>query len=271
MSAPAAERTAVALLNDRSLVLVAEGDTRRMTEPWVPRYRARLDGGGGDGGDGGARDAAAVIRVVPDGGAGVRAPEGVRRTFVLDTIEAWVDDEARTVTMASVVSGAAGTIDLGARRATLGPGEPRAGVEIARVAWDVYSMLTASAALLLGRLGRALAHAGAVVTPGGRGWLLVGDAFAGKSTTCANLITAGWDYVSDDQGVLSRDESSSSGSGGGSLRIEGWPRTMHMDEAWERGEAPLRRRRDFDPAVLGPGRWRPDAPVAGMLFPRVEA
>jgi hypothetical protein len=271
VSAPAdpraAERTRVALLADRSLILTAEGEALgRVVEQWVPRYRVRLDGEA-------PPAERAEIRVAPDGADGVRRPaEEVRRTFVLDTIETWVDDGARTATMASVATGAAGIIDLEARRATIGPGEPpgapRADADAARLAWDVYSMLTASAALLLGRLHRALVHAGAVVTPGGRGWLLVGDAFAGKSTTCANLIIAGWDYVSDDQGVLSRDDSSGTA---GRLRIEGWPRTMHMDEAWERGEAPLRRRRDFDPSALGPGRWRADAPVAGMLFPRVEA
>src|SRR5690606_33365128 len=92
---------------------------------------------------------------------------------------------------------------------------------------DLYSMLTLSAALLLGRLERTPIHAAAVVAPNGQALLLAGDARVGKSTTTVNLITAGWDYLSDDQIVLER--------AGADLRVEGWPRLFYLDEGWEAG------------------------------------
>jgi hypothetical protein len=130
-------------------------------------------------------------------------------------------------------------------------------------AWTLFSAATLAAALLLGRMERALAHAAAVVGPDGRAWLLVGDSHAGKTTTSANLLQAGWRYVSDDQVVLYR-------AADGELSAEGWPRPFHLDEGWE-GGAPLHRRGTTDPRERWPGRWTRTAPLAGLLFPRVEA
>lgn len=130
-----------------------------------------------------------------------------------------------------------------------------------RLPSDLYSMLTISAAMLVGRLGRALVHGAGVVPPGGNAWLIVGDAKSGKSTTCANLIAAGWDYVSDDQVVLRKTDS-------GETRIEGWPRDFHLDEGWGRG-TPTGRRRAVDASSLGPGRWRRMADLSGILLTRV--
>ncbi|HEX8693178.1 MAG TPA: hypothetical protein VF746_12200 [Longimicrobium sp.] len=141
---------------------------------------------------------------------------------------------------------------------------PRETEGAAAAAWDLYSMATLSAALLLGRMGRALVHAAAVVEPGGGCLLLAGDTHAGKSTTAVNLIGAGWEFVSDDHVVLYRDP------GSGAVRVEGWPRRFHLDEGWEEGE-PGRRRGEIDPHERWPGRWRRTAPLAGLLFPRVEA
>ena len=121
-------------------------------------------------------------------------------------------------------------------------------------------MLTASAALLAGRRGRAVLHAAAAITPDGGAWMLVGDAWAGKSTTTATLVAARWDYLSDDQVVL--------GDATGGLALEGWPRTAHLDAGWRRG-APEGRRVDADLARLGGGRWRRAAPLAGILLPGV--
>jgi hypothetical protein len=125
-------------------------------------------------------------------------------------------------------------------------------------------MLTLAAALLLGRMGRALVHGAAIVSPSGAAWLLVGDTHAGKSTTCATLLDGGWRYCSDDQVVVSR------ATEGGSLEVEGWPRVFHLDagfgEARPRGGA----RSDVDAAIRWPGRWVQRAPLAGLLFPAVD-
>src|SRR6202008_1057251 len=56
----------------------------------------------------------------------------------------------------------------------------------------------------------------------------------------------------------------------GALSVEGWPRRFHLDEGWETG-APLHRRGEVDPHERWPGQWLRTAPLAGLLFPRVEA
>lgn len=127
---------------------------------------------------------------------------------------------------------------------------------------ELFAGLTLAAALLLGRLERTLVHAGAVVAPDGRAWLLVGGTFSGKTTTCLNLIRAGWDYLADDHVVLA--------PGDGGVEVEGWPRRFNVDHGYARGVSQGMRGR-VEPDGFGPGRWRRAAPLGGVLLPRVEA
>ncbi|HEX6913418.1 MAG TPA: hypothetical protein VF142_23640, partial [Longimicrobium sp.] len=201
--------------------------------------------------------AGAVIRVLPAEGAAPRAP-APHRTLHLGGVDAWVEGDF------AVFAGAAeawGAVDLAGGVAELRVAE---GAEASVSAmWALYSCCTLSAALLLGRMGRALAHAAAVTPPDGRAWLLVGDARAGKTTTCANLTTAGWRYLSDDHVVLWRD-------GEGRVAVEGWPRPFHLDVGYHAGRVD-RQRGETDPRDRWPGGWRRTARLAGMLFPRVQA
>jgi hypothetical protein len=155
-------------------------------------------------------------------------------------------------------AGGAGRVHLGRGAGMLGV--PEDGDPAAR-AWDVYSMTTLSVALLLARRGRALVHAAAPVSPSGEAWLLTGDTHAGKSTTCANLISAGWRFASDDHVVLSRGED-------GRLWVEGLPRKFHLDHGWG-SDAPEGRRGETDPLDSWPDRWVARAPLGGVLLPRV--
>ncbi|MDB4915165.1 MAG: hypothetical protein JWM95_2809 [Gemmatimonadetes bacterium] len=127
---------------------------------------------------------------------------------------------------------------------------------------DAYSMLTLSAAFLLGRSGSVLMHAGAVVDPAGRAWLLVGDSHSGKTTTCASLIDVGWCYLADDQVVLRRGAN-------GAIDVEGWPRIAHLDEGWDDREV-----RNARVAVDLRERWgdqlRRSATLGGVLLPAVH-
>ena len=127
---------------------------------------------------------------------------------------------------------------------------------------DAWSMLTLSAAFLLGRMQHALMHAGAVVDPEGHAWLLVGDTHAGKTTTVVSLVEAGWSYLADDQVVVSRGES-------GEVMVEGWPRIAHLDEGWStgiitgsRGAVDLRDR--YSSRLLR------TAPLGGVLLPAIR-
>ncbi|HEX2210112.1 MAG TPA: hypothetical protein VHG93_20725 [Longimicrobium sp.] len=198
-----------------------------------------------------------VIRVLSTEGGDPPARPSVERTMELGRVDAWVEgDRARMFGRAGV---------YGVVRLDEGVAELRAPLEgdAERVMWALYSSATLACALLLGRMGRALVHAAAVAPPGGRAWLLVGDTHAGKTTTCANLVRAGWSYVSDDHVVLHRDAE-------GRIAVEGLPRPFHLDEGWEEGVV-HRRRGSTDPRTRFTGAWRRTAPLAGLLFPRVHA
>jgi hypothetical protein len=128
---------------------------------------------------------------------------------------------------------------------------------------DFTSVLTITAAMLLVRDGRTAIHAGAVVRPDtGGAWLLVGDSHSGKSTTTANLVRAGWSYLSDDYVVLSR-------ANDGEIEIEGWPDDFHLDEGWHRGES-TGVRSTVREDELPRGRRTQFARLDGILFPRVS-
>lgn len=200
-----------------------------------------------------------VIRVLPADGAPPPVPAG-RRTLALGGVDAWVTDDTAQLAGSG---GAWGTVHLDAGVAELRVAEPAPGERADPVSWALYSACTLSSALLLGRMGRALAHAAAVAPPDGPAWLLVGDARAGKTTTCANLVGAGWQYLSDDHVVLYRDAE-------GRAAAEGWPRRFHLDVGWASGTVE-HERGETDPRERWPGRWRRTAPLAGLLFPRVEA
>lgn len=231
------------LLHDGALSLEVAPGLLPACKSWIP-----LVPGGTPPGQGGA-----VVRVVesaPGGGQPAGEP-----TMHVTTVAAWIAEHDAAL---AGPSGLRGRVDLASGHATLSlpRAEERAGW------WDLSSALTLSAGLLLGRMGRALAHSAAMVGPDGRAWLLVGDSHAGKTTTSANLLQAGWRYVSDDQVVLFRGAD-------GAVCVEGWPRPFHLDEGWEAG-APVHRRGSTDPRERWPGRWLRTAPLGGLLFPRVE-
>jgi hypothetical protein len=128
---------------------------------------------------------------------------------------------------------------------------------------DMTSVLTLVSALLLLRDGRTPIHAGAVSRPGASSvWLLLGDSHSGKSTTTANLVKAGWSYLSDDYVVLSRDQRG--------IGVEGWPEDFHIDEGWSRGES-TGTRGVLSEASLPPAARRDDGILAGLIFTRIDA
>jgi hypothetical protein len=242
--------TLFSLLSDGGLRVEAEPALVVLLRRWLPL----LPYGETASGDG------AVIRLV-SGDPGSVAPMAGAPALRLGSAEAWVDAAAGRAVF-RCAAGSRGWADLVHGTATL---IPAAFGEETReaVAWDVYSMCTVACALLLGRMHRSLAHAAAVVAPDGGAWLLAGDTHAGKSTTSVNLIESGWRFVSDDHVVLFRD-------GDGRIAVEGWPRRFHLDEGWGDG-SPLHRRGEIDPHARWPGRWQRTAPLAGLLFPRVDA
>jgi hypothetical protein len=238
-----------ALLEDGSLALRAEAPVWEAVAPWMPRFPPRAPAPG---------EARAWIQVEP-GPPAFPAP-AEPAGFRMRILSGWMQPSGEAL-LSSPDRRLSAVADPAALRATVrvelpaGAGDSR-GVEM-------FEALTLPAALLLGRLGRTLVHAGAVVAPGGRAWLLAGGSFSGKSTTCLNLIRGGWNYLADDHVVLSH------GPGGG-VRVEGWPRRFNLDHGYAAG-ASVGVRSRVDPDAFGPGRWQRAAPLAGLLFTRVEA
>ena len=251
---PARERSAHSLLTDDALVVRADAALTELVASWLPLHaapprrhapRATIDVVADDWG----QTPGQTPGLTPIGGEPLLRFGGVQ-------IHAF-DGDVLQLTGTSTVHG---RIDLGGRCATISV--PTASSDPS-LAFDVYSMLTLSAAFLVGRLGGALVHAGGVVDPEGRAWLLVGDTHAGKTTTCVSLVAAGgWRFLADDQVVLRFDD--------GALVAEGWPRRAHLDEGFSdavvtgtRGTVDLR--------TSWGDRWMPRAPFGGVLLPEVNA
>ena len=236
--------TVLSLLADGALAVEFAAALRPALSRWLPLVPA----------DTAADPAGARIRVVR--AHGPASPPPGAPTLRLGRAQAWIAGELARL---ASPSGVGGTVDLARRDAELA--HPDAG-DADAAAWDLYSAATLACALLLGRMGRALVHAAAVAPPDGGALLLVGDTHAGKTTTTATLLRAGWGYLSDDHVVLSGDADDG-------VRVEGLPRPFHLDEGWDAG-APVRVRGEADPRARWPGRWRRSAPLAGVMLPRVE-
>jgi hypothetical protein len=179
-----------------------------------------------------------------------------KATLRLGSIDAYVDDEASVVTLRGAAN-SWGRLDLDALEGILWADTD----ESEQASTDVYTMLTIGSAFLLGRSRRALIHAGAIVPPGRAGWLVVGDARSGKSTTCASLAMTGCALLSDDQVVLSQSA--------GRISVEGWPRPLHLDGGWSQG-VPTGQRRTVHPSEVGSTRQDGAVELGAALFTSVR-
>jgi hypothetical protein len=237
------------LLSDGSLRILIDPALLPLLSGWLPQSPDRTDAPG---------DAAATIRVSSGGGA-LRFPTAPP-TFRFMAVVGWVRPAGEIRLQGD--GGCGGAVNLPEATAQLSV--PPLAEARAAVTGDLDALATVAAALLLGRLGRVLAHAAGLVHPRGGAWLLVGDTGMGKTTSCANLVRAGWEYLSDDQVVLGREPD-------GTLRAEGWVRRFNVDSGWgKEGAGPVGRRVQLDARTEWPGRWLEAAPLAGLLFPRVE-
>ena len=241
-------RHAWSLLHDDALVVRCDTALEPIVAPWCPLHAMPPRAA--------PPDAATIdVDVMPPRDA-ADSDDTADPLLLFDGVRAVAHDEAIALLGAS---GARGRIALAARRAQLRlPAD-----DLSRAGGDTYSMLTLASAFLIGRLGGALVHAGSVVDPEGRAWLLVGDTHAGKTTTCVSLVDAGWRYLADDQVVLRFGAD-------GDVEVEGWPRRAHLDEGWSdavvtgtRGTVDLRQRWG--------ARWLARAPLGGVLLPSVRA
>jgi hypothetical protein len=229
------------LLGDDSLVVHVDRTLMTTADAWLPLNRREIACPG----------VAATITLAPAGHSAVDVtPNGPDPLLRLGDVSAFARD-ADTVVLDG--SGACG-------RVSLAQGDARIEVATEESA-SAYMMLTLSAALLLGRAGAALVHAGSVVDRTGRAWLLVGDTHAGKTTTSVSLADAGWRFLADDQVVLRAVD--------GAIVAEGWPRQAHLDSGYDartitarRDAVDVRQRWDDYRALV--------APVRALLLPTVS-
>lgn len=277
------------LLRDGALVLTAEQETLPPVKVWLPRARKSEVSEPGS-----INSAEILVRAGAPLALRRRSPQTQRGEpdLRLGSTAAWFGDGGDAVQIRGSAGYVLAHVDLGRRRSEVGVSPdsifrnqwtirdrstrddqdedpvaaPYSSVELARetthsgVTWELYSTLTLASALLLGRTRRTLMHSGAVVDPHGEVWLIAGDARSGKSSVCAGLIGAGWNYLADDQTILR--------AAGNTVTAEGWPRAFHLDEGWWEGE-PAGLRMEVEPRHLGPGEWQPTGPVAGVLIPEV--
>ena len=253
-----------ALTSDGALTLAVDGTIADLVSAWLPAHvtlasRQTV-----------APIAAIRVRAVRELGTVAHAVAELapsrRPDLVAGPIYLWRDGDRmllREVDAHGAESArSAGLIDLARSSATI----ETAATERAETAplIALHTMLLLASAYLLGRLGRALVHGASLVAPDGRAWLLVGDTHAGKTTTCATLVDAGWHYCADDHAILRLAPA-------GGVLVEGWPRLFHLDHGWDHGAPAGGPRCDVDAFVRWPGRWRPVAPLGGLLSSQVDA
>ncbi|HXY30438.1 MAG TPA: hypothetical protein VEI06_06985 [Gemmatimonadaceae bacterium] len=201
---------------------------------------------------------AAHVRVARDAGALV-PPEAPGRPPVLrlGRVGLWTSAAGAPYALLRSDNGrVSGTLELESRRSRISIAERAGDLR------DAVSAFSIAVPLLLGRLGHVLVHAGAVIAPDGTAFLVVGDSRSGKSSTIATLIAGGWDYLSDDQLVLSP------GPDGDTVVVEGWRSTFHLDAGWK-DRVVTGDRVSVDPTTLGAGRWRRTAVLGGLLLSQV--
>jgi hypothetical protein len=250
-------RACVSLLHDGALVVCTDEGLAATVRTWLPLHAEPnpADAARGDGAsiEVRATDASSDVDAIRDEESSLLLFAGVRAF-----------DRPGDAVALQGASPASGRIVLGQRQAEIVVPRAERGDDVdPRSAADVYAMLTLCAAFLVGRLGGALVHAGAVVDPSGRAWLLAGDTHAGKTTTTVSLVDAGWSFLADDQVVLRRDEH-------GAIVAEGWPRHAHLDEGWSESVV-TGTRTALDMRARWGERWRRRAPLGGLLFPNVAA
>ena len=229
---------------DGRLVLESAPELRHLVEPWVPLTARRLESSSKQVSPT-SDQAASVLRVEPAASSRNEPPEEPA-TLEMESVRAWVRGDSTFLLGGETW----GEVDLFTGKADLfvvhGGEKEGAGEE-------VFWLLSLASALLLGRLGRCLLHAGAIADKEGMVWLVAADGGSGKSTICANFVRAGWGCLSDDHVVLIGDEEG--------LEVQGWLRPFGLDEAWPSG-SPTGRKVRVDLAALGE---RSTFPTSGRL------
>ncbi|HEU5262498.1 MAG TPA: hypothetical protein VFU41_13860 [Gemmatimonadales bacterium] len=146
-------------------------------------------------------------------------------------------------------------------RVTLSP------AAVTRLDTCARTFLTLVLIFLLRRVGWHHIHAATALDPAGRGWLIAGNAQAGKSTTTALLASRGWQVGTDDVAFLApARERVAAVAYHAPLALR--PAAYHLLGAPGGVFSPERRKIACWPEELG-GRWVPRIHPDVLLFPSV--
>ncbi len=237
----------VPLLESSRLILNADPFTREVLREALPSPRGGWSG-----------HPLGTIRARRDD-APAPPPPHAEPSMCVSGITLWVDQPAAGHTHLRNAAGSVhGAVDRDSRGATLHVHSALSADE----RLDAGVALGLAVTLLVGHVGHAVVHAAGVIAPAGGAWMLVGDSRAGKSSATAALVSAGWDYLSDDAVILSPIR--------GGIRVEGWGSSIHLDRGFHAGVT-TGHRVEFDPRSFRAGHWRASAELRGILFPRVSA
>lgn len=202
------DRLQQVLMSDGALLLDVDARLEWLVSPWVALQPSAVPDG--------AHPPAARLYLHEASLLGVEVPR-TPPTLRIGSVGVWLRQDAGRAVLGAAEQDCAGAVDLDVMQATVVTGVTSG------VAPRLHAMLTLAAALLLGRLGRALVAAGAVVGPDGGAWLLAGEEGAGTATTVRRLVTAGWPYLSAERVLLRQN-----GRPGGVV-VEGWPEVPDAD------------------------------------------
>ncbi len=189
------------LVSDGALLLDVDARLECLVSPWAaprPAASATVD------------PPAARLYLHEASLLGVEVPR-TPPTLRIGTVGVWLREDAGRAVLGATEQDCAGAADLDVLQATVVTGVTTV------VAPRLHAMLTLAAAMLLGRLGRALVGAGAVVGPDGGAWLVSGGEVAGTATVVQRLVAAEWPYLAMDRVILRHDGSPHP------VVVEGWP------------------------------------------------
>jgi hypothetical protein len=239
------------LTRDGSLLLDVDAQLEASLAPWV-----LLRGSSGP-----AADSEVVGRVYVHVAAllGVEVPR-VPPSLRLGSVGVWLRPEAGRAVLGATEQDCAGAVDLDALQATVVTGPT------SESAPRLRAMLGLAIAMLLGRLGRVLVSAAAVMPPeGGGAWLIVGGDGAGTTTAVLRLVSAGWPFLALERAVLSQEGRD------GAVAVDGWPEPAALETEFAGGTrihsaalqgVLLARQAPHEPTSLRP---RPDLDLLGAL------
>jgi hypothetical protein len=203
------------LLLDDSVLLDVDPRLESAVSSWIPLPACRSAG---------EREAASRIFVHSAPLLGVEVP-GTSPTLRVGSVGVWLNTDSSRAMLGAAERDCAGAVDLQYRQATV------VASASAEAAPRLRTALTIVSSLLLGRLGRALVHAGAIVQPGGSAWLLTCDPGIGGHAAFRRLMSAGWPSLAIHRVVLRENGVR------GSLVVEGLPElegTAQLEPGWGR-------------------------------------